>query len=78
MISLNVNPNSLSEVSPKVKQYNEIISIFITDTSNKYGMALSYTSLATEDVPLWTQTFNITAKMLMQEQAFRMIRTTML
>ena len=26
----NVNPNSLSKVSPKVKQYNEIISRFIT------------------------------------------------
>ena len=35
---------------------------FITNTSNKYGITLSYTSLATEYVPLWAQTFNVIAK----------------
>ena len=43
-ISEKVYPDSLHEVLPKVKQYKEIISRFITDTSNKYGVTLSYTS----------------------------------
>ena len=57
-----INSDSLSEVSPKVKQYNKATSRFIVDTSNRYGITLSYTSLLLEDVPLWAQTFNVTTK----------------
>ena len=58
----NIDTDSLSEVSPKVKQYNKTISWFIADTSNEYGITLSYTSLLAEDVLLCAQTFNITNK----------------
>ena len=59
-----VNTDSLSEVSPKVKQYNKTISRFIADTSNRYGITLSCTSLLADDVLLWAQTFNETTKIL--------------
>ena len=62
-----VNPNRCSEVSPKDKIYNEIISRFITNTSNRYGIMLSYTSLVTEDVPM-------ELKMLMQRQVSKMMK----
>ena len=35
---------------------------FIADTSNRYGITLSYTSLLAEDALLWGQTFNVTTK----------------
>ena len=57
-----INTDSLSEVSPKVKQYNKTISRFIADTSNRNGIILSYTSLLVEDVTLWALTFNIITK----------------
>ena len=59
-----VNTDRHSEVSPKVKQYNESISRFIADTSNRYGLPLLQMSLHVEDVPLWQQTFNVTTKTL--------------
>ena len=57
-----VNTESLSEVSPKVKQYNETISRFIIDTSNRCGITLLYTSLLVEDILPWAQTLNVTNK----------------
>ena len=61
----NVNTDSLSEVSPKVKQYKKTISRFIADTSKRYGITLSYMSLLVEDIPpLWAQTFNVITKKL--------------
>ena len=57
-----LTPITLVRFHLKLKQYNEIISRFIIDTSNRYGIILSYTSLVIEYVPLWTQTFNVTTK----------------
>ena len=72
----NVNPNSLSEVSPKVKQYNEIISRFIMDTSTRYGIMLSYTSLVTEDVQCGYKC--LTSQLKILRQVSKMIKKTTL
>ena len=73
-----LTPIALVRFHLKLKQYNEIISRFITDTSNRYGIMLSYTSFTTEDVPLWTQTFNIATKNTNAKKVLKMIRKTML
>ena len=73
-----INTDSLSEVSPKAKQYNETISSFIADTSNRYGLTLSYTSLFVEDVSLWAQTFNITTKNAIEMQIVNTVLASVL
>ena len=64
----NTNLDSISETLPKVCMNNQEIAKLIQDVSVKYGILLYYTVLEVSEVPQWAETFQVLAKMNVQQE----------